>query len=140
MPIRDVAAMNKSLDNDYGSSAGSNAPASHEVALFFGDPLVDVSDGGGVELDATDCPGYARVTVAQGVWAAASDGEKTVTVTFPDPTGEWATAATHWGLYGADGNWWDCGELVEPLEVTGAGDGPQLVVTVFYDDSLGLDL
>lgn len=140
MPIRDVTAMDASLDNDYGSTAGPHAPASHEVALFFGDPMLDVADGGGVELEAADCPGYARVTVVQSDWPAADAGSKSLSVTFPATSGEWNVAATHWGLYGSDGAWWDCGEMVEPLEVTGAGSGPLVVVTVQYDDSLGLDL
>lgn len=134
MPIKDVAAMNASLDNDYGASSGPNAPASHELALFNGDPLV-----GGVELDGTDCPGYARVLLAQAGWPAASGGEKSRLVTLPATTGEWSTAATHWALVASGGVTWDCGEMPEPLEVSGAGDGPQVLVTVFYDNNFEVD-
>lgn len=139
MPIRDVAAMSASLDNDYGPTRGPNAPDSHEVALFFGDPLVAVGDDGGVELDATDCPGYARVTVDSDDWPAADEGVKSLSVTFPAPTDEWLTSATHWGLYGSDGNWWDVGEMAEPLEVTSAGDGPLVVLEIRYDETFEVD-
>lgn len=135
MPLRDVAAQNRSLDNDYGTIRGPHAADSHQLALFFGDPLED-----GVELNGTDCPGYARATVLPADWLAAADGAKTATVTFPDTTGEWTIAATHWGLFGDDDAWWDCNELAEPLEVTGASNGPVVDVTVQYDTSLGLDL
>lgn len=128
MPIRDVAAMNASLDNDYGTTRGPNAAASHDLALFVGDPLL-----GGVEVTGG---GYARVAVAAAAWAAAVDGMKETTnpVAFPATTAAWANAATHWALY-AGTVMWDCGPLVEPLEVTGAGSGPLVQVAVFYDDS-----
>ena len=130
MPIRDTAAMNASLDNDYGSTHGPNAPASHDLALFDGDPMLD-----GVELDSTSAPGYARVSIAAADWAAAADGQKALVapVQLPDPTDAWLEA-THWALL--DGStMWDCGPLTEPLEVTGASsDGPLVSPVVFYDD------
>lgn len=134
MPIRDVAAQNASLDNDYGASTGPNAPGSHELALYSGDPLTD-----GVELDSGDCPGYARVLLAQAGWPAASGGEKSRLVTFPDATGEWSMVATHWALVATGGVFWDCGEMPVPLVVTGAGDGPQVEVTVFYNNNFEVD-
>lgn len=139
MPIRDVAAMNASLNNDYGVSTGPNAPASHECALFNGDPLIDEADGGGVELNSTDCPGYARVLLSQAGWPAAVDGVKSRLVTFPDATGEWSVGATHWALIATGEVFWDCGEIPDPLEVTGAGDGPQVEVTVFYDNNFEVE-
>lgn len=134
MPIRDVAAQNSSLDNDYGVSAGPNAPSEHELAIFAGDPLLD-----GAELTDADCPGYSRLTVEQGDWPAAADGAKTLSVNLYAPTGEWSTVGTHWALIAAGEVVWDCGEFVDPVVVTGAGDGPLVVVTVFYDNDLGLD-
>lgn len=135
MPIRDSDARRKSLLNDYGTDAAADAPASHDVALLAGDPMVAAVDGGGVEVTGG---GYARVTVAQADWT--DDGVETlsVTVTFPDSTGEW-DEATHWALYGADGLWWDCGELAEPLVVTGAGDGPIVQIDLFYGDAVTTD-
>lgn len=141
MPIRDTAAMNASLNNDYGATKGPNAPASHELALFDGDPMIDALDGGGVEVAALDCPGYARVTLANDAgWLAAADGMKkrAALAQFPATTGEWLTPVTHWALIASGGVVWDCGPLTEPLEVTGAGDGPEVAVTVFYDDSVAI--
>lgn len=136
MPIRDVAAMNSSLDNDYGATHGPNAPDEHELALFSGDPFDDDS----VELNGTDCPGYVRPSLDNdGDWPAASDGEKVRPVQFASASDEWSMLATHWALIAAGEVMWDCGELAEPLDVSGAGDGPLVVVTVFYDDSIGLD-
>ena len=129
MPIRDTAARNASLDNDYGTTRGPNAAASHALALFNGDPLVD-----GVELSGG---GYARVTVLAADWAAASDGMKSPTnpQTFPATTAAWPNPATHWALY-AGSVMWDCGPLTEPLEVTGPGPGPTVGITVFYDETV----
>lgn len=133
MPIRDTAAMNASLDNDYGPTRGPNAAASHDVALYSGDPMIPADQGGGVEIDGG---GYARVPLAAADWEPADAGAKSAApVTFPDTTAAWATAATHWALF--DGAvMWDCGPLAEELVVTGPGSGPVVEVTVFYADSL----
>lgn len=138
MPIRDLAAMNRSLDNDYGATRGAGAPVSHQLVLFSSDPLVE-DDPLTVELSAVDCPGYARVPIANdATWATAVNGQKTTVepVQLPATTDEWADSATHWGLRGADGSWWDCAALSEPLVVTGAGDGPLIQPVIFYADSL----
>lgn len=130
--IRDVAAMNASLDNDYGTTAGPSSPSAHELALFVGDPLDD-----GVEIAGG---GYARVTVDPADWAPAVDGSKATTspVQFPDATAEWDEAPTHWALYSADDSstMWDCAPLTDLLEVTAAGPGPAVQIAVFYDDSV----
>lgn len=135
MPIRDTAAMNASLDNDYGATHGPNAPDSHDLALFDDDPSLD-----GLELTDTDSPGYARVAIPNdATWAPAADGSKSLVVPaqMPDPTDAWVEA-THWGLF--DGSTlWDYGPLTEPLEVTAAGDGPLVSPVVFYDDSVGTE-
>jgi len=126
--IKDVAAQNASLDNDYGTTRGPNAAASHSLALFDGDPM-DV----GVEITG---PGYARVTVPASDWLASADGAKTLTAPkqFPDATDAWPSV-THWGLY-AGAVLWDCAELIESVEVTTASPGPKVSVTVFYDTAL----
>src|SRR5690349_21683106 len=111
--IRDTAAQNKSLDNDYGATKGANAPASHALALFAGDPNLD-----GTELTATG--GYARATVANNGtnWPAAADGVKVAAAqAFPTSTGPWSDVATHWALF--DGTTcWDTGVLDEEIDVT----------------------
>jgi hypothetical protein len=132
MPIRDVAAMNASLDNDYGENRGPNAADSHDMALFVGDPMTD-----GVELDALDNPGYDRPTILPADWLDADAGTKSTNggVQFDNATAAWLDEATHWGLF--DGSvMWDCAPLAEPLVVSAAGTGPQVTPTVFYDDSV----
>lgn len=146
MGIRDEAARNKSLDNDYGATHGANAPAAFQVALFTGDPMQD-----GVEIAAeTDIEGvmtpngYERVIIPNDgtIWAAASGGVKSTlgVVQFPDALEEYPDSVTHWALYDdVDGStMWDTGELVEPYDQTGAGTGPNPVLSIFYDYSEGV--
>lgn len=125
MPIRDIVAQNRSLDNDYGTTRGPNAPDDFEVALFDINPA-----SGGVEITG---PGYARAALDSDDWLPADEGVKRVTVAFPDSTDTWSQA-TYWGLYDpVVGLWWDCAPLVLPLNVTGAGTGPTVALSVFYD-------
>lgn len=132
MALLSVAAMNASLDNDYGTTAGPNAAAHHLLALWVGDP----ADEDSYELAGA---GYARVQVNPADWAPAVDGAKTTTepVQFPPPTDEW-DEPSHWVLYAPDGvTAWDYAELVEPLLVTEASaTGPEVTPTVYYTDSL----
>lgn len=146
MPIRDQAAMERSLDNDYGTTRGSNAPASFEVALFMGDPLTggvevtatsDVDDGAGGVVAVAN--GYARATLSNDLWSPAGEGVKTTTapVVFPDTLAEYPDTVTHWGLYDpVTAQWWDCAPITEDLDVTGAAPGPALFLSVFYADNL----
>lgn len=140
MPIRDTAAMNHSLDDDYGTTRGPNAADSHLLTLWDGTPMIPVIDGGGSEIVGN---GYARVEIFPADWSSAVDGMKTLVapVQFPATTGEWPEGAEYWGLIdAADGvTMWDCGPLAEPLEVTGAGDGPIVSVSVYYDDAVRTD-
>ena len=139
MPIRDVAAMNRSLDNDYGTTRGPNAAASHQLALFDGDPMLDPIDGGGTELSAVDNPGYARVTINPADWAAAVNGMKELTAPkeFPDPTAQWLSSATHWALIETGEIFWDVGPLTDALEISGASTtGPLVNIAVFYEDAV----
>lgn len=142
MAIRDQAAMERSLDNDYGATAGPHAPASFQVALFDGDPSVE-----GVELrtlnDDNEPTNYSRVTIFQEDFGPAEEGVKALLepVTFPAPAAEWDTA-THWGLYDpVEGLWWDCAPFQDPLEVTAASNkGPVVSLAIFYDDNTEDDL
>lgn len=137
MPIRDVEAMNASLDNDYGATHGPNAPAGYDLALFSGDPMIPAIEGGGVEADPTGYPGYARVPVAHSAFPAAADGMKAVSVLGPTPTGEWADEITHWGLFWTGTNILaDNGPFTEALDITSAGAPPAINFAVYYDDSV----
>lgn len=135
MPLLSTAAMNRSLNDDYGTTKAAGAPASHDLALFYDDPsLADAPED--VELSGG---GYGRVTIVNGsAWAAAVNGLKTTVspVALPSTTDEWDNAALYFGLKGSDGNWWDFGPLTAPLEVTGPGPGPLVTPTVFYDDAV----
>ena len=138
MAIRDEAAMNASLDNDYGTTRGPNSPAAHELALFMGDPMTD-----GVEVTATNddgqATGYARATIAAADWQPAANGEKSAgAVTFPAATAAYPSSVTHFALI-AGGVTWDCAPLAEELVVTGAGPGPVVQVTLFHADVLDPD-
>lgn len=132
MPLRDVGAMNASLDNDYGSTHGPNSPTSgYEACLFIGDPLT-----GGVEMAGH---GYARVNVAHADFAAAAGGFKSPTdpVQFPATTGDWTDSVTHWALidHGDHTTMWDCGPLTYPLDVSAASTvGPLLTFSVYYSE------
>lgn len=127
--IRDTAAQNKSLDNDYGATHGPNAPASHSLALFAGDPNLT-----GTEL--TSAGGYARVTVTNNGtnWPAAANGVKVCAVqTFPVSTAAWSDVATHWALF--DGTTcWDTGTLDEEIDVSAAGVTATAAPKIFYQD------
>ena len=126
MPLLDPAAMARSLDNDYGTTRGPNAAASHQLVLFFGDP-----QSAGVELTEA-----GRATILPADWLASDvDGRKATAALVQMPDAAAAYLATHFALYGADGFWWDCAELSEPLDVTETGPGPQVLVELFYDDS-----
>jgi hypothetical protein len=129
---------------------GASAPANWEVALFAGDPTLD-----GVEISAiteleeggTEANGYARVTVANDAtfWAAAGAGgmagylTSLAPVQFPTVTSSegYDDEVTHWALFDpVSGLWGPCAELAEPLNVTAAGDGPAVSLTIFFDDSV----
>ena len=137
MPIRDEAAMNRSLDNDYGDDHGPNSPASFLVALFVGDPMIAAIDGGGVEANSTDQPGYARVAISHSDFPAAADGLKTLQVAFPATTGEWSPSVTHWAILDASTlDMWDTGELSEEFDVTGAGPSPVVECDIYYGNNV----
>lgn len=128
--LLDVAAQNASLDNDYGASAGANAAASHEVALFDGDP-----ESGGVELSATG--GYVRVVVANDGtnWPAAVGGAKSsAPVLFPTSTAAWSDTAKWFVLFDAADSVtrWDSGALDSEAAVDGADVVVEATLTITY--------
>ena len=124
----DIAAMNAILDFTFGIDAHPDAPTSHSLALYYGDPR-----DGGVEITGG---GYARVTVAAADWNPAADGQKaTDQKQFPATTDAYSSSATHWGLL--DGSTlWSSGEFVDPIVVTGAGNGPLVTAVVRWADSI----
>lgn len=134
MTLLDPAAQSASLDNDYGATKGPNAPATLEVALFTGDPLL-----GGTELAATG--GYARVVVPNDgtTWPnAASAGSKTsAQVSFGTSTDAWSDVAAWFVLFDhADGvTRWDDGELADEINVTAAGTTVAALITVYYEST-----
>jgi hypothetical protein len=134
MTLLDTAAQDISLDNDYGATKGSTAPASLEVALFTGNPLL-----GGTEL--TSAGGYVRPVVANDgtTWpTAASGGAKTMApVTFPAPTGAYSDTATWFVLIDhADSTTrWDGQELSEEIDITAAGPAFQIQPKVYYENT-----
>lgn len=138
MPLRDQAAQEASLDNDYGPTRGPNSPDAFEVALFAGDPDID-----GVEVPAENVDdeptGYIRVTLDNDDWLPATGGVKeSQPVSWPPAEGEWPETVTHFALRDpVTGAWWDAAPLEEPLDITSASDtGPVLVLAIFYDNNL----
>lgn len=126
--IRDIAARNASLANDYGATKGPNAAASHQFAVFEGDP-----NGDGVELTGG---GYARVTLVNDgtVWPAPVGGQLTIDVNLP-LTGEPVGIGDHFALFdAADGTTcWDTGPLTGELLYTTAGTY-QITITLSAED------
>ena len=67
------------------------------------------------------------------------DGEKSTVspAQFPDALAEYPGTVTHWALFNpVTGDMGDCAPLVDPLDVTAAGDGPAVSLTVFYSNNL----
>lgn len=129
MPIRDVAAQTKALRFCFGVDRSALAPDAFEVKLF-------ADADGTVELDAADCPGYVPADVLSDDITDFADGQVTIPAQFADAAGAWTTSVQSAGLWDPVAEeMYDVVELAEPLDVTGAGDGPLVVLTVFYDNN-----
>lgn len=156
MPIRDVAAQRRSLMNDYGSSHGSNAPASFVVDLLTPDPLspsdlivmpttsVVVDDV--TDAESTVANGYAPVTVSNNdATFPAPDAEgilSSAPVSFPTSLAEYPGPAVAWQLTDpATGDVWDWAPFPdsERIDVTDAGTTPAPVLVIFYSAPLDSD-
>lgn len=144
MPLKSLTAQAASLDNDYGSTRGPNAPASLIFRIFVGDPM-----GDGVEMPATTdidgvptANGYAPVTVPNddATWLPAdvTDGSKaTNPLTFPTSLAPYPEIGTHMQVEdAATGAVWDCVALAatDRVVVAAAGVAPRPIFTVFYND------
>lgn len=129
MPILDTAAEGRSLDNDYGPTRGPNSPSTLEAHLFMEHPSF-----GGVEVSGG---GYAPVTFSNDAWDPSADGVKrSHLLAYPAATGEYPDTVTHVALRDpATGIWWDCVPLEEELDVTGPGSGPEVVISIYYNDN-----
>lgn len=128
MPFADTAAQNAALDALWGADHGPTMPAMFEVGLLDGDP-----GEGGTELATVG--GYARVDCTNDgtMWPPAEGGVKTSTVVaFPSTTDAWPDDAEFWGIY-VNGALFDYGRLSDPVAVDGAGPGPQLTLTRYFD-------
>lgn len=79
---------------------------------------------------AHTCGASATLLIVEAAFSDADGG-----VQFPNTTGEWPDSPTHWALLDGD-TMWDCAPLIDPLDVTAAGTGPSVVVTIFYDDNV----
>ena len=117
----DVAAQNAGLKAWFGDGRAASVPASWEVALFDGHPVI-----GGVEL-ASD-GGYERLVVANtsANFPDPVDGVITsAALTWPDPTDAYSDTATHYVLIDhADGSArWYVGVLGQAIDVTEAQPG-----------------
>lgn len=119
MALGSATTKGKSLDNDYGAGAGSAAPATHQVAIYDGDPT-----GGGTELTGT--AGVTRVSVTNDStnWPDSTGGVKANGVAFSHPasTAAWTSAGTYVALVDSvSGDIWDYKILPSPINVTDAG-------------------
>ena len=121
----------KSLANDFGPTRGVNSPTQFQVALYDESP-----EFGGVELDTTSCPGYARPTINNADFAA--DGETFVIEVLPaSPTGAWTKTAKYAVLLNAADTTevWDF-LPINQVRVSSAGPFPMpLRLVIYYNDS-----
>jgi len=112
-------AKGKSLDNDYGSSAGGKAPASHQVAIFNGDPTA-----GGTELTGTSGVSRLSVTNDGTNWPDSVSDVKSngVKLDHTASTGAWASSGDYVALIDpVTSEIWDYKGPIPPISVTGAG-------------------
>lgn len=125
MPMLDDDAAHVVLAARYGPSRAAGMPDAFTLELWDGNPNV----AGSAQLPLTN--GYAPAAVDHADWSTPAGRATTVLVTFPDSTGAWPSAPW-WVLRGDDGFGYDYGTTLEASDVTGAGAGPQVTVTVFY--------
>lgn len=127
MPLVSVAAMNASLDNDYGSSSGANSPASFTLHPLDGDPR---DDGAEIVVDGITPPTLANNDTN---FPAAVDGEK-VCPAFDIGTPTVAGPTVRWWLLkdAATGDYWDACSLRRPVDLP-AGTPAKLKPEIAYD-------
>lgn len=124
MPLQTTEAADLFLDRMWATTPGALV----EVGLLNGDP-----DLGGVELNTTDCPGYARYSVTAAgygsFWLPSSGGLKSSNLfNYADATGPWDDAAEWEGIW-VDGVLWDAAPLVEAVAPSEAGPFAPVQIT-----------
>lgn len=131
MPVVSTTTQNQILDAWLGTGRAAGTPDSYDLELWAGDPR----DDGSLEVSGG---GYAAQTVDADDWGPADGGQTSTTafVQFPDATAEYSDTATHYVLRDTTTDEVAfCAPLGEPLDVTGAGDGPGIRPTVFFADA-----
>lgn len=133
MTLLSATEQNRSLALFYGASRGAGSSATHELALFTGDPRT-----GGTELTATG--GYARVSITNDGtnWPAPSGGMILgADQTFAASSGAWSDTATWWVLYAVDsGEMADGMPLDDEIDVSVTGETPRVRPRIFYNGGL----
>lgn len=127
----DVEVMNQILGFCFGPDRHPDAPAELEVALFFGNPK-----DGGAELDADGS--YSRVTLDQDTdWGTPSGGFiDAVVKQLPATTDAYSSTADYFALIDPVTGWmWHSARFAEPIDVTGAGNGPYVQAQVAWADA-----
>ena len=127
MPLLTVAAMNRSLDADYGADHDDDAPAAFTAHLVDGDPR---DDGVEIVLDGLLTP---TVTNNGTNFPPASGGVKVgAQVNMGTPTEEGPLA---WGWMfknAATGEQWEACQFRNPMDLP-AGTGVAFVPEIAYD-------
>lgn len=122
MPLQTTEAADFYLDLMHSVAPGTVV----EHVFLDGDP-----DLGGVELNATDCPGYTPYLITDwaSFWLPASGGLKTSNpFQHADATDAWDTAAEFEGLK-VDGVIWDAMPLTEAIAPDQAGPFQPVQIT-----------
>lgn len=127
MPILDDAAADKLLAAIF-TPASADLPTEYVIELWDDDPTLE----GAAKLTGGGYADSDPVAVDTD-WSAPAGRMTSCSPVFPSPTGEWPVA-THYVCRGDDDLGYTYGELAEELEVTGAGDPPTVIVTVFFED------
>ncbi len=120
----------KSLKNDYGATHGENAPTSWLVAFYD-----DFPEFGGVELNDTDCPGYARIAVAQAEFEATANNSMSAIVAPDEATDVWTRPARVAAMLNADDpdEIWDYTPIASVMPKDDGTFDP-VEIEIFYTD------
>lgn len=118
MALVDTAAKTKSLQGDYGTAKGSNAPATVYLAVFADSAFATELTGTGgiprVAISNVD----AQLTTTAGVTSNVN------AITSSASTGSWASTGTYACLMSTSsgaGDKWDGGALTTAVTVAAAG-------------------
>lgn len=126
MVLKSANAKTNSLKNDYGSSKGSNSPATWYMAFFEDDTMA-------TELTGTGGISRIAVTNNDANWTTATVTQNAGVINSAASTGAWASSATFVALMSAatGGDAWDGGDLADPISVSAAGTVIQFAAGAF---------